>query len=491
MNDLAEKALQGLDAARRGIAARPVPWLAVGGFFAAAVVVVTGARIGAAPAAVPVGRWLGLLPAAGYRITGAAMGVAMLGAIGALIGLWLLTLHVVRVHVLRDRDLWTIAAAWSVPLLVGPPVLSTDIFGYVARGLLARHGLSPYHHAPTALGDQRIVDAIDPTWRGVRSTDGPLTSLGEHLVVAVTSGRVIASVLVIRAVAVLSVILIGRLAADLAGPRRATALALTILNPAVLIYLVSAGQVAGPLAAVLLATLLAASQRRWALAVVLVCVAGGIEPVALLAVPAVIAAHVLGNGVERGRRVWLRDAAVAGGTLVVVGVAVPFGLGWLRNLTSAAHEHVPFAPCNLIADVIGFVVPSASFDDLIAGGRIATGAAGVTVIGYLLVTVGARPLERTVGFTLLTAAILAPVVYPQFLLWGVLCLAPAAVRGRRDWVVALSCVACVLTPAGLGQRGGDYATIVALTTVAVVLAPRLITRYRNDLAAARRASAGG
>ena len=73
------------DAARREIVARPVPALAATGFGFAAVIVVTGGRIGAAPAAVPLNHWLGLLPEAGYRITGVAMGVVMLAAIGALL----------------------------------------------------------------------------------------------------------------------------------------------------------------------------------------------------------------------------------------------------------------------------------------------------------------------------------------------------------------------------------------------------------------------
>ena len=62
MNDLAEKALDGLIAARRTVAARPVPALAGSGFVCASAIVVTGARVGAAPAVVPIDRWLGLLP---------------------------------------------------------------------------------------------------------------------------------------------------------------------------------------------------------------------------------------------------------------------------------------------------------------------------------------------------------------------------------------------------------------------------------------------
>lgn len=490
MNDLAEKALHGLDVVRRGIAARPVAALGAGGFAIDAVIVVTGARIGADPAAVPIDHWLGLLPAAGYRITGVAMGAVMLAAIGALIGLWLFTLRVSRVRGFGDRQLWMLAALWATPFVIGPPLLSTDIYGYVVHGLLARHGLSPYHHGPLALGNLRVVESIDPTGRSARSTDGPLASLGEHLAVSVSDGRVIPALLVLRVVAVLSVVVIGHLAADLAGTRRADALCLTIVNPAVLIFVVSAGHVAGVLGAVLIATLAAASQGRWGLAVVLVCIAAGLKPVALLVVPAVVAAHAIGGRVRIAWRIGLRDAGIAVATLAVVALAVPFGLGWITNLAAAARGHVPFAPSSLIADVIGFVVPSASYDDLAAGGRIATGVAGATVVCYLYATIRARPLEHTMGFALLAGGVLAPVLFPSSLLWGILCLAPTAMGARRDWVIALSCAACVLAPAGLGNRGGQYATIGALALIAVVLLPRLRVRHHNWLLTAGRVSVG-
>ena len=221
------------------------------------------------------------------------------------------------------------------------------------------------------------------------------------------------------------------------------------------------------------------------------CVAVGLQPVTLLVVPAVIAADVLGSTPRVAWRILARDAGIAVVTLTLIVYSVPFGLGWLANLSTAARDHVPFAPSSVISDLIRPVVPSASFDDLAAGGRIAAGAAGASVIGYLFITIRLRPLERTVGFALLAAAILAPVVYPTFLLWGLLCVAPTAAGVRRDWVIALSCVACVLAPVGLGTRGGQYATIGALALIALVLVPRLWKRHHRTLVAGGRLSAGG
>jgi hypothetical protein len=485
MNDLAEKALDGLDAARRAIACRPVPALSAVGLLLGCVVVWTGGRIGAAPAAVPIDRWLGLLPAAGYRIASAATGLVMLAAIAVLLGLWLLTVRIARRAHLRVGQLWTIAACWAMPFAVGPPLLSTDVFGYVARGMLARDGLSPYRHEPSDLGPLRIVAAIDPTWRGSESSAGPLASLLEHTVFSLT-GSALPAVLAFRAIAVLSLIVIGRLACELAGPRRSAALALTVLNPAALLVIVSAAELVGLLVALLLAALLAANRRRWTVAVVLVALAAAVNPVALFAIAVIVVYHAVGHPARRAWRLVVRDSAIAAVVLAACTAVVPHGLGWLANLGDAIHEDIPFAPSSAVSVMIGWVVPAA-YDDLQTGGRIATAAAGVAIVVYLIATVRSRPLERTLGYVLLAVGVLAPVVYPAFLLWGVLCLAPTATGVRRDWVLGLSCAACVLAPVGLGATGGRVATSIALGVIA--LAMLLATLVRNGRLTRRSARA--
>jgi hypothetical protein len=493
MNDLAEKALHGLEAARREIAGRPVAGLGIAGFLVSAVVVVTGGRIGAVPAAVPLSHWLGLLPAAGYRVTGVAMGAVMLAAIGVLLALWVLTLHVCRARSLQPRHMWTIGAAWAAPFALGPPLLTTDVYRHVAAGELSRRGHSPYHQGPDTLGAMRLVDAIDPSLRSARSTDGPLAVLLSHLAVSVTGGTALVAVIVLRVIAVLSAIALGHYAMELAGVRRrATALGLTVLNPAVLLVVVSACLFTGIMAALLLAAIVAARQRRWWRAVLLACLAAGFKPIVLIAVVPIITLHVLGYPKGRRRlRAALRDTAVGAATIAIVVFTVPFGLGWADNLSAAARAHTPFAPAAVVADLMGFVVTSASYDDQAIGGRVAAAVAALTIVGYLFATARTRPLERTIGFALLAVGVLAPVLYPAYLLLAVLCLAPTATGARRDWVVALSCVTCVLTPVGLGERGGIYATSIALTVIGAGLLARWHAEHKREVQAERSLSAAG
>jgi hypothetical protein len=478
VNDLAEKALQALAVTRRSVAARPAPALATAGFIAASVTVVTGGRLGAAPAAVPFTNWFGLQPSANYRLTGTGLAVGMLVAIAALIALWLLALALVARGRLAVRAVWACAAAWSAPFAIGPPLLSTDLFSSVARGLLARDGSSPYHHPPTDLGEVRIVDAIDLVRRTLRSIDGPLANLVSHLAISISGGRPLPALIVLRAVAVVSVIVIGRCAVVLGAADGPSALTMCVLNPMTLLYVISAGQYAGLLAAVLLSCFVAARRRHWISAVILASVAAGIKPIALIAVVAVIATHVRVCDRHLRTRIILRDGAIALAALLGCTFAEPYGLGWAWNLAEAIHDTVPFAPASVVADVVGWMVPPASYDDLQTGGRIAAAAAAVTVICYLFATMRRRPMEQTVGYSLLWAAILAPVVYPSLLVFGLLCLAPVVTGIYRDWVIALSCAACVLTPVGFSERGAQFVTLGGLLVIAGCLAPRLIRAYR-------------
>lgn len=469
MNDLAEQALHGLDVARKHIVAHPLPPLAASGFAAAALTVYAGGQVGPAPASIPLSRWLGLQPDNGAP-HGAVPAGLMFGGIVVLLVLWLVALHPLHRRAgYTDRHVWTLAGIWALPFVVGPPLLSTDVYSYAAHGLLARAGRDPYSSGPDALGAVPIVSAIDPNWRSAPSTSGPLGSFSEHLAVAITGGHALSAVLALRALAVLSVIAIGLLAAELAAPRRAPALALTVLNPAVLLLIVSAAHFEGVLAALLLGAFVAASQRQWVLAILLACAAAGIKPVAVVAVLAIIAAHSVRRraGIEWRRAG--RDLLIAAAGLAACALCVPDGLGWAGNLGTVTREHTPFSPASAVGDVLSPIVASASFDDLAVGGRIATVSAAICIVAYLLATGRSRPLERTVGYSLLTIGLLSPVLYPWYLLWGVLCLAPTARGARRDWVLALSCAACVLLTVGFGGRVPQIVTGAALVAIAAAL----------------------
>lgn len=470
MNDLAEKALHGLDVARRAAVARPMRSFAALGFGIASAVVVAGGRVNAQQPTRPVSGWFGLQHSHGLSRHAWVPAAIMLAVVLALALLWLGVVRFVRRHGQPESRVWWVAGAWALPFVLGPPLLGTTVQTYVAFGLLQRHGLSPYDFGPARLGTNAIVAAIDPAARDTTSSTGPLGTLVQHLAVSISAGSALGGLLVLRGIAVLCAVFIGRLAADLAGPSRARALSLTILNPLVLLYVVSAARLDGLMLVFVLAALSAASQRRWPAAVALACVAGSVSGQGFLLIPAILAVHVIGR---RTVPVWLllgRDLLVAAVTTTAAAFVVNDGFGWMSTVSKQFSAHPPYSIATAVAKLLTPIVRGASYDDLAAGARITVVTAMVCVLVYLVVTARQRALERTAGYALLALALLSPVMYPWYLLWAVVCLAPAATGVRRVAVLALSVVGCLLDPPGFSSTTTNVLSGVALIVTAAVLA---------------------
>jgi hypothetical protein len=470
MNDLTEKALHALNVAQAEVRGRPVVALAVGGFAAGSVVVIAGGRAAGARDTATVTKWFGLLPFHAGQRTAEVSGTLMLAALLALALLWAAAIVTVRTAGLSERAVWTIGAVWALPFVVGPPLMDTRVYADVGRGLLQRAGHDPYHVTLNALGRAPILGLVDPSLHDVPSATGPLGTLVQHLVVSASGAHVTGAVVLLRLVGFVSFLALGRGAADLAGAHRSRALALTLLNPLLLVYVVSACHLDGLAAAFVLAALVSADQRRWVRATLLASVAASVQPVMLIAVLAIIVVHALGR---RGGSIWLvagRDAVEAAAVTVAIGLAVPDGFGWIGNVRAQFFEYVPYAPANLVGKLIGPIVPSASFDDLAAGGRLTAVIAATAVVVYLLVSVRYRPADHTVGYALLAAALLAPDVYPWFVVWGVACLAPTVTGMRRTVVMLLSATAVLVMPTGFEDDTTNRIGYVVIAAGCVALA---------------------
>ena len=495
MSDLPPTGRRTLRALRTRLAAalraRPSVSLAIGGSVAASVAVTAGGRIGTVKAVIPITNWLGLLSHNGFAMGDAVPGALMLTGIVVLIWLWLLALRLSRPgRGCSERAVWGIAGAWSLPFVLGPPLLSNDVYSYAAQGLMIRHGFDPYAYGPSVLGNVAAVAGVDPNWRNTPSPYGTVATTIEHLAVAISGGSPVGAVVVFRALAVVSVVAIGLLAAELAGARRVPALTLTILNPLVLLQIVSAAHFEGVMCALLLGALVAAGQRRWLLAIVLSCASTEVKVPALVAVLAIIAAHALGAPRSAALKIAARDSAAAALSLAGLSLILPDGLGWIGSLNTPALGHTGFAPASLLADLYAPIVRAASFDDLAAGGRITALVAAACAVGYLTVTADRRAVSQTAGFGLLAVGLLSPVLYPWYLLWAIVCLAPTARAARADWLILASALACVLTPPGFTRTVTISLTIAAIGVATLVMGRRVLGRRNRPAPAADLSAAG-
>jgi hypothetical protein len=449
----------------------PTAAIAAAGFAASTLIVVAGGLAGTVRVAIPLTTWFGTLARSSYGPGRSPVpGLLLLTGIFSLVLLWLGLVRRPHPATSSEARVWAIAGAWSLPLMVGPPLLSSDVYTYAAQGLLVDHGLDPYSVGPSALGNVRAVAAVDPAWRSVPSPYGPLATRFEQLAVVLGGGGPLGAVIILRLLAVGCVIAIGLLAADLASPRRRLALILTVLNPLVLLQVVSAAHLEGLVCALVLGALVAVRRGNPTLGIVLACAAGAVKAPAFVAVLAIIAWQRQG---QRTRQAWssgARDATVAMATCAALTTLVPHGWGWVNALETPALGYTPGAPASLVGDLFKPIIQPASFDDLSAGGRSVALLAAGCIVAYLTLTAQRRPLEATVGLGLIGVAMLSPVIYPWYVLWGALCLTPIAQRRHRDLLVLACAIGSVVAVPGLPRLVVDLisAGLAACITIIVV-----------------------
>ncbi|MBN9618417.1 MAG: hypothetical protein J0H43_01585, partial [Actinobacteria bacterium] len=109
MNDLAEKALHGLEVARREVCARPMSSFSVLGLGLSIVVLISGGDVAAARATIPLTGWLGLQETHGAR--GGPPGVVLVASIAGLVLTWLAMAEYVRRRRPPAPRVWWLAGA--------------------------------------------------------------------------------------------------------------------------------------------------------------------------------------------------------------------------------------------------------------------------------------------------------------------------------------------------------------------------------------------
>jgi len=380
------------------------------GVVGAVLMVVSQGRL-AAPIAEVQPSWLGLVGA--FR-TPAARGLAGGCLITGLVLLswgFLLLVRLSRAGEVSTGAVVRTALLWVVPIVVGPPLMSLDVYSYVAQGEMLHQGFDPYHVGPEFMGGP-FHDPVDPRWRAAHAPYGPLALLLSEVAVVVGRHSVIASVVILRVVALASVALTVLLVARMTSTStRTRTVALVAASPLVLVTLVSAAHHEAVVTVLVVGALAAQQARRPALGVALAAAALADKLPGAVALGALGVLHLAEAAGWRARvRVLARDGLAVLAVWVPLALLVPDPLGWLRALSTPGLGHTWQAP----VAVIGLVtrVP----ESLV---RAAAEVVSVLIVGRLLLTVRRRPLAATVGWGLFAVALLGPVLYPWY-------LAPAA-----------------------------------------------------------------
>lgn len=339
-------------------------------------------------------------------------------------------------------------AAWILPLLAVPPVMSGDAGLYADAGWMVLRGVNPYLAGLQGAGGPYAAQ-VDPLWAGHGVAYPPLTLLVDALVVAATGAAPYAGIVAMRAPALLGVALI---AFSLVRIQRARgrepgpALWWGLLNPLLVLHFVGGAHndalMAGvSLLAVWLVVEFPGPLARWVLAPVLCGVALALKQQGGLTVLAVAGLPVL-DALRRatlGRRLWLLGRRAAAVTAIAVAVfaaitwASGLGTGWTRWLTLMGSAGT-IAPFGMVSQYGGIVLTWAGADPapfkLVVA--VLSNAALVAVLAWIVIRWSDRPLHA-VGWGSLALAVLGQALHPWYVPWSLALLGLDRLTPRQRW----------------------------------------------------------
>ncbi|MCX7620304.1 MAG: polyprenol phosphomannose-dependent alpha 1,6 mannosyltransferase MptB [Acidimicrobiales bacterium] len=345
---------------------------------------------------------------------------------------------------------------WVVPVLLGPPLLSNDVYSYIAQGEMASRGIDPTQVGPVALGRGDFLYAVDPVWRTAPAPYGPLSILTSEGLVRLSGHEPSGAMWYFRGLYTLGVIAAGIGVVAIARTHRVppgSALALAILNPLVLIYLIGGVHNDALMVGFLSLGLAAYCRDKRLLAVVLLTGAIAVKLPAALAL-ATVAWAWAGPGASWRRR--LRVAAVVfGGSAIVLAtlcVLAGVGIGWITALKNTGKVMDTFSVMTILGYFASDLVHLAGVgrdnpEVMVAPIRmLGVVIGGVTAI-WLITNVERLGVVRAVGLATFIMVVLSPVVWPWYLPAAFVLLAASGVgRYQPSYLVLVVSITFLVWP---------------------------------------------
>jgi alpha-1,6-mannosyltransferase len=414
-------------------------------------IAVFGTGIGAIPRPGPDRYWV--------HFTGVGSTLIHLGfyaGVFMLLGAWVAVGFEARRGGLSVARCWVLLGCWGLPLFLGPPVFSRDLYSYVAQGLLAHHALNPYHVAPSALGNGRQLASIAHVWRNTASPYGPLFVSVSRATVTIAGRSLDAQIIAFRILELLGVgaimVFLPRLARRL-GTDPGIALWLAALSPLALFSYIASGHNDALMVGLLVAGVALAMEDRLALGVALCALGALIKlPAALAIVFLAVVAFRRASADERWR-VFVKTVVVTCVVLVAGTVLAGYGWTWLSvaALRVPAELRILATPSvslgvffSAIAHVIGIPVSRGVF---VSATQVVCGLIVVAGTLWLLWNAQRSNVVRFIGLALLLFAVGSPTLWPWYLLWGVTMLA-ATTAQRSKMLAVVAGLAMLVVGAG-------------------------------------------
>lgn len=360
-----------------------------------------------------------------------------------------------RKHRLNDRKLSIINKAiwwWATPLVFAFPIMSRDVFSYLAQGRLLHAGLDPYGEGVSSLPGWFMTGA-DALWAQSPSPYGPAFLLISQVVWFITDGGPEWAILIFRLMFLAGMALcmwaVPRLARRF-GARGDWAQWIFIANPLFALYMIAGAHNDTLMLGLLLTGLYFINHgwpptiRRPRLVLGFVLLAGSIaiKPLTVLVLPfaGLLIIWRPGRRTSYWARlmVWAKSVLVVGTVLVVFGAVTGLWFGWIDAMLTSGEAAFPYAPFGLVGLGLGWVVdaPFGTGIDPVAQTFYSLGTLAIAVVTAWLALLP-RPKHPILAaaLALTTAVLVAPVFQPWYVLW----LLPlfAVVGVWRGWASSL------------------------------------------------------
>jgi hypothetical protein len=139
----------------------------------------------------------------------------------------------------RAIPVWILVGGVVLATLIftlAPPLLSTDVFNYIAYGRMEVRGYNPYSHGPVVLQDDVVWPFIGHLWKAVPSAYGPLFTLLSYALAPLGVAAALWVFKALTGVACLAIAGFTWATARRLGVSPNFAVAFVVLNPALLVY---------------------------------------------------------------------------------------------------------------------------------------------------------------------------------------------------------------------------------------------------------------
>jgi hypothetical protein len=349
--------------------------------------------------------------------------------------------------------------AWTIPLLLVAPLFSQDAYSYAAQGELMSHHISPYLYGPGLLSTGNSFGALTaPMWRYVTSPYGPVFLVIDGWIVSAMHHNALASIEALRFLALIGVVMFAAAIPAVARSFHrdgATAFALAVLNPLILLNLI-AGEHNDALMLGFLVVGYAVARRGHPILGVLLC-----SVAAAVKIPGFIGVIYIGWE-WRGSALSVRErirplvGAIALGAVAMTAASEFAGVGWrwiagLSNPDTVRSWLDPATAVGLLFGQVANVFGLGSLGHpLLTFARAGALALSVVVAVVLLLWSDRIGPLSAIGWSCIAVVVLGPVVQPWYLAWGVVFLAPIAEGRVRRFLFVISAISCFL-----GLPGGS------------------------------------